>query len=359
MSTLEFDPPGIDITSVEFSADDLVVSLADGRKIVTPLIWYPRLVQAKAPERANFVIMPGGIHWPDLDEDLSLAGMFSGRPSRTNWKALQSKGNEREKEFTKQLPVALTNLLRPFSEEQGLRTSQIRLQREDVLIEVTNRARTRIESEKLQTSPVPNKFLVPFLEKASLEDMTSRLLDAWANLLVEASKNFDPKLTAYIDILSKIGGRDAEFLSRVYDESDSNIGISWPLGHFAVNELIVENNLAILDQRAEPVKRKGNHEEAKRHWTEFKKKTKLLYGYLVHATVLQASGYTYFYNTDITFVEPLMVDRLEAERLLKRSIRRFPERSESLETGTVSYVELTYLAIDLVRICTLGLPSSD
>jgi len=56
-----------------------VVTLADGRKIATPLDWYPRLKAASAAQRANFEVMPMGIHWLDLDEDLGVAGMLQGR----------------------------------------------------------------------------------------------------------------------------------------------------------------------------------------------------------------------------------------------------------------------------------------
>jgi hypothetical protein len=66
-------------TQVEFTKSDLVVTLADGRTIVSPLNWYPRLRNATAKQRANFEIMPMGIHWPDLDEDLSIAGMLKGQ----------------------------------------------------------------------------------------------------------------------------------------------------------------------------------------------------------------------------------------------------------------------------------------
>lgn len=61
---------------MEFTAAELVVTLADGRKIATPLDWYPRLKQASAQQRANFELMPMGIHWPDLDEDLGIAEML-------------------------------------------------------------------------------------------------------------------------------------------------------------------------------------------------------------------------------------------------------------------------------------------
>jgi hypothetical protein len=80
MSTLEIDVGDIRPVSVAFTADELVVTLADGRKIATPLAWYPRLRDANTV-RGRFELMPMGIHWPDLDEDLGVAGMLRGRPA--------------------------------------------------------------------------------------------------------------------------------------------------------------------------------------------------------------------------------------------------------------------------------------
>jgi len=82
MSTLEIDVGDLHARSVEFTATELVVTLADGRKIVTPLDWYPRLKGASAEQRAHFEIMPMGIHWPEIDEDLSIAGMLKGQSAR-------------------------------------------------------------------------------------------------------------------------------------------------------------------------------------------------------------------------------------------------------------------------------------
>ena len=79
MSTLEIDVGDIRPVSVAFTAEELVVTLADGRKIATPLTWYPRLRDASATTRSHFELMPMGIHWPDLDEDLSIAGMLKGQ----------------------------------------------------------------------------------------------------------------------------------------------------------------------------------------------------------------------------------------------------------------------------------------
>jgi hypothetical protein len=78
------DPnPGERITNVQVGDDSLIVDLADGRTIAVPLAWYPRLLRASRAERSNFHISSGGfgIHWPDLDEDLSSSGLLRGAPA--------------------------------------------------------------------------------------------------------------------------------------------------------------------------------------------------------------------------------------------------------------------------------------
>lgn len=64
--------------AVDFSDDALRVTLADGRVIATPLKWYPRLMQATPEQRQNVELGYAGIHWLDLDEDLSVSGMLRG-----------------------------------------------------------------------------------------------------------------------------------------------------------------------------------------------------------------------------------------------------------------------------------------
>lgn len=65
--------------------DELSVALADGRRISVPLAWFPRLQRGTPSQRARFELLGGGvgIHWPDLDEDLSVAGLLQGNPSRS------------------------------------------------------------------------------------------------------------------------------------------------------------------------------------------------------------------------------------------------------------------------------------
>lgn len=66
--------------AVEFSEDAMQVFLTDGRALSVPLLWFPRLAAAPPEQRANVEIGGGGIslHWPEIDEDLSIANLMAG-----------------------------------------------------------------------------------------------------------------------------------------------------------------------------------------------------------------------------------------------------------------------------------------
>ncbi|MBE7542843.1 MAG: DUF2442 domain-containing protein [Bryobacteraceae bacterium] len=79
MSTSQTNP-GERVRGVHCTEDTLVVDLEDGRTIIVPIVWFPRLLRATAEQRANWKISGAGygIHWPDVDEDLSTAGLLRG-----------------------------------------------------------------------------------------------------------------------------------------------------------------------------------------------------------------------------------------------------------------------------------------
>src|SRR5213078_2638763 len=78
-------------TGVTVSDDTLSVELADGRTIAVPLAWYPRLAHATAEERGSWRLLGGGrgIHWPAVDEDVSVANLLAGQPSAESQKSLK------------------------------------------------------------------------------------------------------------------------------------------------------------------------------------------------------------------------------------------------------------------------------
>ena len=71
------------VDSVEITEEFLIVGLKDGRRISVPIEWYPRLAHASAAELSIWQVCGGGygIHWPDLDEDLSTEGLLRGAPA--------------------------------------------------------------------------------------------------------------------------------------------------------------------------------------------------------------------------------------------------------------------------------------
>ena len=82
MTTLEYKA-GEQVRDVHLTDDTISVDLFDGRTITVPLAWYPRLLHATSEQRTNWRIAGAGygIHWPDIDEDLSTQGLLQGAPA--------------------------------------------------------------------------------------------------------------------------------------------------------------------------------------------------------------------------------------------------------------------------------------
>jgi hypothetical protein len=83
MSSLAVDVQEPRAQSVSLSDEALNVDLVDGRTVIVPLVWFPRLWHGSKGERNNFEIFGDGayIHWPDLDEDLTVVGLLEGKRS--------------------------------------------------------------------------------------------------------------------------------------------------------------------------------------------------------------------------------------------------------------------------------------
>src|SRR5436190_21041894 len=83
---------------VSVSNDTLTVELSDGRSISAPLAWYPRLLHGTVEERSRWRLIGQGrgIHWPDLDEDISVENLLVGRPSAESQQSLKQRSGRRE-----------------------------------------------------------------------------------------------------------------------------------------------------------------------------------------------------------------------------------------------------------------------
>ena len=91
MNTSGTELRGAFAQGVTASDEALVVDLADGMTITVPLAWFPRLQHGTPTERANWRLIGGGvgIHWPDLDEDISVESLLAGRRSGETQESLR------------------------------------------------------------------------------------------------------------------------------------------------------------------------------------------------------------------------------------------------------------------------------
>ena len=98
MTSLAVEIQEASAQKVTVSDDSLTVDLVDGRTIIVPLVWYPRLWYGTPEERERFEIIGEGtlIHWPDLDEDLSVSGLLAGRRSGESQQSLKRWLKERK-----------------------------------------------------------------------------------------------------------------------------------------------------------------------------------------------------------------------------------------------------------------------
>jgi hypothetical protein len=245
-------------------------------------------------------------------------------------------------EATGRLVTSLTDIIRPFTEAQGLRADQIRLQREDVLIEIAKKARLRAELEKIDIQPVPNKLLVPFLEKASLEIEDKEMQDRWAALLLSTSKGFHARHLTFVDILSRLSSVELLLLEEVCFSEKNFPATSYPGGHLESNKQSVQSCASRLVLRSD-----ANSDESHRAYESFERELVLQYGRLMHASVRSTN--TYFYYTPFGSVGDARFASLE---ILERERLVVLDRLRPSGTGVeVGYFTVNYLGIGFVREC--------
>jgi hypothetical protein len=255
--------------------------------------------------------------------------------------SLEIKG-EVPKESMGRLVDALTDAIRPWTEKQGLRADQIRLQREDILLEIVQKARDRMALQQIEAKPLSTKLLIPFLEKASLEDKDVPLRDAWSTLLVSATKTEQARHLTFVDILSRMSSQELTLLERVCFEYKGFPEKYYPGGHTEENLRQVENHARLLVLRPEDADLSNQAKE------NFVSAVNLTYAELMHLSV-RSNGTRYFYfeTGSMSTSQFQSVEILQRERLV--DINRVSPPGHGVE---VAYFNVTPLGIDFVRNCS-------
>jgi Abortive infection alpha len=120
---------------------------------------------------------------------------------------------------------AITDFLSPISQSLGYLGDKIQLQRQKTLFEICQRAKERIAISQKSIRPIPQKFFLPLLEKASLEEVNDEtLVDMWSNLIATASTEEVEMLGQYINILSNIVPKQVNILAKMLDNIDCKAG---------------------------------------------------------------------------------------------------------------------------------------
>lgn len=110
---------------------------------------------------------------------------------------------------------AITDIIRPFSERRGLKADLIRLEREEVAYHIARAVADRLQFNNQTPQPIPNKILVPLLEKASLEEMDSPLVDRWMDLLHSAAISPGDTLPRFGQMLSEMSATEVSVFRKI------------------------------------------------------------------------------------------------------------------------------------------------
>lgn len=134
---------------------------------------------------------------------------------------------------------SLVDVIRPFTERRGLKADLIRLQREEVALEVARLARSQLDESHAPINAVPIKGLIPLLEKASLEEPNNKdMIDRWANLLAHAATDRGVSSALFSNILSQMNGTQAKLLEEIAD-----LPPDWPLSPWAVAPVLTAQTI--------------------------------------------------------------------------------------------------------------------
>jgi hypothetical protein len=238
---------------------------------------------------------------------------------------------------------ALVDIIRPFTEARGLRADQIRLQRAEIAYEIVKKAKATAELEKLDLKPPSAKFLVPFLEHASLEDQDKELHSRWASLLLSASTHYESRHLTFIDLLSRMSSQELNLLEEVCLTDKVFPETYYPDGHIQQNERRA-GQIAFLFNVRDSTK-----EKTADIFTQLLPQHGLTYGRVMHVLIGGLADMQVLYTEYGDCLQPKYpsLQILEREKLVE--FRRTRPNGAAAE---VAHFSVSYLGIDFVRDCS-------
>jgi hypothetical protein len=255
---------------------------------------------------------------------------------------------------------AVTDIFRPFSERRGLRGDQIRLQREDILIEIAKKTRERMQVEGLIPHSIPNRVLIPFLEKASLiEEEDELLIKNWSNILLSASKGLNANHAIFVDILGKLDSAHINFLTFLAQPENSGAAEDEFLR--LIEDVIKEDLKLSLTQILSEIKRDESNlqEVVEKHsaiiQNYFRTRGSCLISGGIDLSTILIGSYSYFdlySNSDYELFPESISESLEGLNIIKRiSIRNISVKSAEC---WVEFTIFTLFGLEFFYACHSG-----
>jgi hypothetical protein len=136
-----------------------------------------------------------------------------------------------EDESKRSLGRALSDLLGPAASELGqLLADQVRFARWRAALAIVERAKSISKERGLSRKVIPIRFLVPFLEKASLQDTESDIAEMWSALLARAQDEYEDRYISYIEILNRLSSTESHMLNNMWKTANDSIFSAWSIG---------------------------------------------------------------------------------------------------------------------------------
>jgi hypothetical protein len=249
---------------------------------------------------------------------------------------------ELPKEVMGDVVRSVLDMFAPFIEGRRLKADIVRLQREDVVCKIARKARKRAEIEGVTLNPVPTKLLIPFMEKASMEDVDVSMLDSWAALLLSASQSYKAVHLTFVDITSRLSSDELRLMEKICFDYQAFPEASYPTGHADHNKDNVIASIHLLEHIPGGSEKKA-HEA-------FASAATLIYGNLIFDAVTRVDGArVYFYHgySGLNQSASASLDVLEREQLISRRIV-----NNASGAPVAGYFEATNLGITFVRECS-------
>jgi hypothetical protein len=240
---------------------------------------------------------------------------------------------------------ALVDIIRPFTEARGLKADNIRLQRAEIAYKIAKLARDAAEAEHLELKPPPTKFMVPFLERASLEDKDEELHSRWAALLLAASTHFEARQLTFIDIMSRVSSEELSLLEEICLSQKTFPETYHPDGHMIENKQNAEE-LSRTFRKIQPPLRP---DVIRQIFDRYLEEHPFHYGRVMHANVYNEGSYLMQYTEYGIASAPKYqsLEILEHEKLVTFNSVEPP--GTVVKTG---YFDVTFLGVGFIRDCS-------